>query len=158
MEIQIKKLLNEGKSMSEIGIILDRHRTTISKIVKANGWKREIVKNINCVVCNENLGINKKNNTKCMTCVTKLRRLRLKIKCVEYLGGKCVNCGFDKHLAALQFHHRNSNNKDFLISSINTKSWKLIIEELNKCDLLCANCHAVKHSTNYDDENLRKFL
>lgn len=158
MEIQIKKLLDDGKTMSEIGIIVNKHRTTIGKIAKANGWERKQIKNKNCVVCGKNLGDNKRNDSKCKTCVTRLRRLRLKIKCVEYLGGKCIECGFNMHLAALQFHHRNPINKDFVISRIKTKSWELIVKELDKCDLLCSNCHAIKHSTNYDDDILREFL
>lgn len=41
------------------------------------------------------------------------------------------------------FHHREPENKNFRISNAmsRTMSWERIIEEIDKCDLLCANCH-----------------
>ena len=156
---EIQKLLNSGLNFSEISEITKLHRTTVSRLVKNNNLtsvKKQ--KNVNCVVCDKNLGENKKNNTKCKTCVTRLRRLRLKIKSVEYLGGKCVKCGYDANIAALTFHHIEPDNKDFNISSHkNSKSWVEISKELDKCIILCANCHNVEHSK-YDDEKLIKYL
>jgi predicted HNH restriction endonuclease len=79
------------------------------------------------------------------------RQRRLKEKAVAYLGGACVMCGFNAHLAALQFHHRDPETKRFSVSTkvlAATKKfpWEMICEELDKCDILCANCHAVHHS------------
>lgn len=51
-------------------------------------------------------------------------------------------------MEALEFHHLASARKDFGISSKGyTRSWKKIQEELDKCILLCANCHREAHST-----------
>ena len=77
--------------------------------------------------------------------VNVIRRKRKK-KAVAYLGGHCIRCGFKEHQSALQFHHRNPDDKSFQVSSTNmTKAWSKVQEELNKCDLLCANCHAIIH-------------
>lgn len=76
-------------------------------------------------------------------------RRNLKIKAVEYKGGKCVRCGYCKSLRALQFHHRDPEQKDFAISRPNPRSWEKVKVELDKCDLLCANCHSELHDELY---------
>lgn len=73
------------------------------------------------------------------------RRKTIKQKAVDYLGGKCKICGYNKCLAALEFHHRNPKEKERAISSLH-KTWNKIKEELDKCDLLCSNCHREVHS------------
>jgi 5-methylcytosine-specific restriction endonuclease McrA len=74
-------------------------------------------------------------------------RKNLKRKSVEYMGGSCVICGYDKHVGALQFHHLDPDKKDFGISeSGNTRTWNVIKEELDKCVMLCANCHTEVHA------------
>lgn len=67
-----------------------------------------------------------------------------KKKAVEYKGGECERCGYDKSLAALVFHHRDPKEKDFRISEKNRK-WEQVEIELDKCDLLCSNCHHEEH-------------
>ena len=68
-----------------------------------------------------------------------------KRKCIEYKGGKCQECGYDKHQAALQFHHRDPSQKDYTIGTFK-KSFDDCKTELDKCVLLCANCHIEEHS------------
>ena len=72
------------------------------------------------------------------------KRLELKRRAIEYKGGKCVICGYNKCEAALTFHHINPQEKDFTIS--NKTTWEGIVLELDKCDLLCTNCHAEVHA------------
>lgn len=73
-------------------------------------------------------------------------RIQIRIKSINYLGGKCIICGYEKCTAALQFHHRNPEEKKFNINnSTCNKAWKTIKEEIDKCDLLCANCHMELH-------------
>lgn len=72
-------------------------------------------------------------------------RKRMKLKAVEYLGGSCKMCGYNKCVSALDFHHRNPNEKEFSIGR-EIHSWELVVKELDKCDLLCANCHREIHS------------
>jgi hypothetical protein len=74
-----------------------------------------------------------------------------KRKAIELFGGKCQSCGYQKNIAALQFHHFNKKTKEFSWNELKSRSWASIIEELKKCILLCANCHAELHSS---DENL----
>jgi hypothetical protein len=71
------------------------------------------------------------------------RRYALKRMCVDYKGGKCIKCGYDKCLAALEFHHLDPSKKEFRISkcSTSTINLKKLFEELDKCELVCANCH-----------------
>lgn len=61
---------------------------------------------------------------------------------------KCERCGFNDQ-RALQWHHRNPKDKKFAIASVvRHKSWDDIIEEINKCECLCANCHFIEHRPN----------
>lgn len=62
----------------------------------------------------------------------------------EYAGAKCSLCGYDKCQAALEFHHLDPNEKDFNISHSN-KSFESMKPELDKCILVCANCHREIH-------------
>lgn len=78
----------------------------------------------------------------CSTCMTNRRRFRQKQKAVIYLGGKCKLCGYNKSVNALQFHHRDRSTKKFPISGNHARAWDKIVKELDKCDLLCANCHS----------------
>jgi len=73
------------------------------------------------------------------------RRKKVKEKAVECLGGKCVKCGYDKCIEALEFHHPDVTIKDFAISNKNVIGWNKIKDELDKCVLLCANCHREEH-------------
>jgi hypothetical protein len=82
---------------------------------------------------------------KCSVASVAKRRTLLKEKAVEYKGGSCVKCGYNKCVNALHFHHLDSNKKDFGISG-KTISWDSIKQEIDKCILVCANCHAEIHS------------
>lgn len=72
--------------------------------------------------------------------------LNKKLRAVEYKGGKCISCGYNKYFGALQFHHRDPSQKDAEWGKLRFRSWEKITLELDKCDLLCANCHAEAHS------------
>ena len=78
-------------------------------------------------------------------------QIKNKIRAINYLGGSC-GCG-ENHPSALQFHHRDSSTKSFAITTKELSSPKklpwdtVIVPELDKCDLLCANCHFKHHST-----------
>lgn len=74
-----------------------------------------------------------------------------KIRAVMVLGGRCQQCGWNDHPAGLQFHHREPDQKKFsinanVITSPKKYPWEIILEEIMKCDLLCANCHFVEGS------------
>lgn len=72
----------------------------------------------------------------------KTRRKERKQKLVEMFGGKCVKCGYDRSIKALDFHHISRAGKSFNLSCLGyTCSWERLLEEAKKCELLCANCH-----------------
>lgn len=77
--------------------------------------------------------------------VSGLRR-SMRLRAIEFKGGKCSRCGYVGCAEAFDFHHRDPSQKDFQISSGNTKNWDSVVAELEKCDLLCANCHRTLHS------------
>ena len=68
------------------------------------------------------------------------QRVAVKKACLEYKGGKCVMCGYDKYIGALDFHHVEPNEKDFIISG-SERFTERVRAELDKCIVLCANCH-----------------
>lgn len=83
---------------------------------------------------------------KCQTEATQKRRDKVKELAVEYKGGKCEICGYNKYFGALEFHHKDPSQKDFGISSKGyTRSWEKVKEELDKCIMVCANCHREIH-------------
>lgn len=60
---------------------------------------------------------------------------------------KCENCGFDKSPYALDFHHNNGLKKENVGTLAGSGfSMKIIMEEVKKCIVLCANCHRILHS------------
>ena len=73
-------------------------------------------------------------------------RLRQKQRAIDYKGGKCSACGYNKCPDALDFHHLDPTEKEFgLASSGITRAWERVKKELDKCILLCANCHRELH-------------
>jgi len=74
------------------------------------------------------------------------KRRELKRKAIDYRGGCCEACGYDRCLSALTFHHINPDEKDFGISELmKLVSWERIKLELDKCIVLCTNCHSEVH-------------
>jgi len=83
---------------------------------------------------------------KCRSEAVSKRRRKVKRMAVEYKGGECVECGYDACIGALEFHHLDPNEKDFSIGGQgNTPAWDKVKDELDKCVLLCANCHRELH-------------
>jgi len=73
-------------------------------------------------------------------------RRRIKLKAIEYKGGKCVICGYHRCITAMKFHHLDPNTKEFGISRYGvTRSWEAVKAELDKCILVCGNCHDEIH-------------
>jgi hypothetical protein len=81
----------------------------------------------------------------CGSCMANRRRFFITQKAVEYKGGSCQICGYNKCIRALTFHHRDPKEKSFPISGSHCRSWEAIQAELDKCDLLCFNCHMELH-------------
>jgi hypothetical protein len=77
----------------------------------------------------------------------KIEYENIKRRCIEYKGGKCSICGYNKCTAAFDFHHINEEDKKFNIATgiSSKKSWKKLAAEMDKCLLLCSNCHREFH-------------
>ena len=71
----------------------------------------------------------------------KAHRDKRRAHCIEYLGGKCVVCGTTHNL---QFDHIKREGKKYTITEKITNYFTILKEELNKCQLLCVDCHKVK--------------
>ena len=82
----------------------------------------------------------------CNKYLTLKRQRKTKRKAIEYKGGKCQKCGFDKCIGALQFHHMKEKDKNW--NQFKSRRFDdKFKEELDKCLLLCANCHATIHTS-----------
>lgn len=99
---------------------------------------------------------------KCYTYYNAEKRKRYKKELVEYKGGKCEICGYDKCISALEFHHTDATKKDFSISETTfSKSMDILKKEVDKCILVCANCHREIHEKEREEllnnmENYKK--
>lgn len=86
----------------------------------------------------------------CKSCTIKQtveRQRKFKEECVKYKGSKCEKCGYNKYVGALEFHHKDSNQKDFTIAHSRLTSFSdKVKQELDKCEILCSNCHREIHA------------
>lgn len=86
----------------------------------------------------------------CKLCTRKQnldRQRNLKQLAIEYKGGCCQKCGYNKYNGALEFHHLNPIEKDFNIANLKSYAFNSVVKnELDKCVLLCSNCHKETHS------------
>ena len=75
------------------------------------------------------------------------RRKSIRRKAIAYKGSRCEICGYERCPEALEFHHLDNGSKDFGISQRgDTRSWSKVKAELDKCVMLCANCHREIHA------------
>lgn len=73
-------------------------------------------------------------------------RINNRTQALEYLGGRCKRCGSDENTSTLQFHHLDPCDKRYSICRGLHKGFNFIQSELNKCILLCLNCHETIHA------------
>ena len=112
--------------------------------------KKGVVKPFLCETCGDNEPANFYKGQKicCKKChvkVTHQAQKDTKRRAIEYKGGCCEHCGYDKYTGALQFHHLDPTQKDIKQFS-KTKNFEAFKKEVDKCILLCANCHAEEHA------------
>jgi hypothetical protein len=139
-----------------------RYCLTCSPFNKHNTGKLERERVIGdkryCIYCGREYVYDRKNGHRrkfCNSCGSNRTRTTTKRKCVEYKGGKCGRCGYSRCLFALDFHHRDPAGKEFNISTWRNCSFETLRKELDKCDLVCRNCHAEIHE---DEEEMSKML
>lgn len=88
----------------------------------------------------------KRSNRRCTCCRGNERREKHRIKAVECKGGKCRLCGYNRCKRSMDFHHVDPATKSFEIGPNWQRSWKVLEVELDKCVLVCANCHGEIHA------------
>ena len=94
---------------------------------------------------------------KCSVEAVQRRREKLKLLAVEYKGGKCEVCGYKKGVNALEFHHIEKKKKEFGVGENGyTRSIEAIKKELDKCILVCSNCHREIHAGLIDVDDINK--
>lgn len=78
---------------------------------------------------------------------TALSRRHTKMRAVSYFGGNCYGCDLAFMPQVFEFHHLDARDKDFGIATEGiTRPWEKIVAELEKCVMLCANCHREVHA------------
>jgi hypothetical protein len=102
-----------------------------------------------CEACNRPFLFRKSSGDKggkCGSCVSIERRRKMKSELLKLKGNCCERCGYNRCTAALQFHHKDPATKRFTVGGNHNRSWEANRAEAEKCDLLCANCHAEVHA------------
>ena len=111
-----------------------------------------------CTKCNKELSIeffhkngfdnqgNQKYRSYCKDCANAIEKQRYKDKknFVENQKHICAKCG-EKRIYVLQFHHKDKEKKDFTIGKLKKGDLSIIQKEIDKCIVLCANCHIEFH-------------
>ena len=157
-------LVNENKTIEQISNVIGKSKTTtrywLSKYdLKTVPRRIDVRPTSNTRVCpnckqekdlSEFYTRREKEGTGsyCKTCTsvqTKIRQQKLKEDAVNYKGGKCLACGYNKYQGALEFHHVDPSEKDFNISQSRFLKLQALKPELDKCILLCSNCHKEIH-------------
>lgn len=83
----------------------------------------------------------------CAITIAFTKTQQFKLKCLEYKGSSCSRCGYNKYIGALEFHHVDPTQKDFGIGQISLRKFNdAIKKELDKCIVLCSNCHKEVHN------------
>lgn len=96
--------------------------------------------------CKQKAHYNKNVKDNPNTSYSQLKRAdERKLLFIDELGGGCSICGYNKNYSALHFHHIGDKSFPLDIRNIGNRSLKSLREELSKCILLCANCHAEEH-------------
>ena len=90
----------------------------------------------------------------------KERAIKRKLELIKLKGGKCEKCGYNKNLGALEFHHLDPSIKEFNLDErhLSNTTIEKILNELDKCILVCSNCHKEIHYPHLNEDNLNNLL
>jgi hypothetical protein len=126
---EMQAFYNDGHSLTDVQKKFGRSRMTLVRKLKTRSpeWITEEERRkraVNKVVC---------------------WRQRTKQKLVDYKGGKCQVCGYNRWVGNLAFHHIDPSKKDFTITA-KTIAFEKLRAEVDKCILLCHICHGEVHA------------
>jgi hypothetical protein len=162
----LEKKISEGLTRRQIARWLNCSNSNIvyyfnkfNLITKQEKLKKLGIKK--CPCCLEILSIKEFNNRTrngkkiingatyckyCQSAESSMRKYNFTQQCVDYKGGECEICGYNESIGALEFHHKDRSKKDFEIGKLTSKTFSDIVKkELDKCMLLCKNCHGEIH-------------
>jgi len=147
-KIELELLVKDGLSIYEISKKLNKPYSTIRYwLNKHNLGTKKVYKCGNCGDTNPaNFFIGR--FTQCKRCRRSGQNnltQRYKRELVKYKGGKCEICGYDKCIAALDFHHINPNEKSPNWKRMRAWTTEKVKKEVDKCQLVCRNCHSEIH-------------
>lgn len=167
-EEQLTELVYAGKSIQDLANHYGKSKTSIRHWLtkynltttgKAGNKPVKLIDNKKmCGSCNElfplsSFGQRKdrgnKPRTYCLCCEsnnTMAEEYKIKDAAIGYCGGKCIVCDLQGDRRIFDFHHFHPEHKDFNISHHKSRSFQTMIKELDKCWLVCTNCHQEIHS------------
>lgn len=110
-----------------------------------------------CVKCGVPVNGTGRDKSWCKPCYNKHRQSRwreIKTAEVDRRGGACVRCGWrpssPREYAALEFHHIDPTKKEYQVASVWLARAERREAELEKCEMICANCHRIHHATEWE--------
>jgi len=115
-----------------------------------------VYSDLKCTSCNREMKHKKNTVELCHLCKRKSSKLARRISASNYKNNKCEICGLKRKtindLELFDFHHINQDNKSFDLSDkMHSRKWEEIKNELDKCMMLCANCHRKQHFINRNE-------
>ena len=159
---KLEDLIGRGLSTHKIAAELECGQTSVRYWLNKYGLKTQVSAGKACEVCGDDL---KGNQTKFCSAncrntywqgynttssgrlydMQKSRGLKRKLDLVKKAGGKCIKCGYSKNLAALHFHHLSDKSFQLDVRNLSNRKWSDILDEFQKCVLVCGVCHAEHH-------------
>lgn len=145
----LERMIDEGFTIAEIAERMNRSQTSARHWIEKYGLKTQRKSHL-CNECGETdpNSFYGRRKALCKTCSKlrdALRMRKYKQELVREVGSKCVRCGYNKCLGALEFHHLDPSEKDPDFKTMRSWSKERKLVEVKKCELLCANCHREEH-------------
>jgi hypothetical protein len=109
-----------------------------------------------CNCCKKDFRYRRGQVQLCQNCRRKSKRLAYRISAANYKHNQCEICGLKRNsiddLEMFDFHHIDRTDKSFELGDrIESRNWETIKNELDKCMMLCANCHRKQHIYNRNE-------
>ena len=153
---ELEEKISQGYTQRRLAETFDCSQSTIKYWLRKYGLSTNLVRHeqLFCRKCGDkkldNLMSQKgRRHFCCKQCDSnrvKSRQRNLKLQFAAYKGGKCNRCGYNRCMAALDFHHRDPSQKDLDWNQLKKREFNEVKIELDKCDLVCKNYHAEIHA------------
>lgn len=156
---KLEKLVENELSQRQIADTLNVSQATVKYWLKKHKLKTTRSKNVESYLCKScgcsdkarmmNKGNGRKSQSLCKKCHnenTIKKGRKNKDLLLLYKGGKCERCEYNECSDALEFHHVDPKSKDPSFQSLRHWSLEKAKKEVDKCMLLCSNCHRAKHA------------